>query len=274
MDLLIAAAVTLLLVLILALKKPWQNSARRAEGLAQLKGLRQLLEHLQQHRGLSTGYLGGDHSLKPKVEQTRATIRTDLNGLDATSLVEHERWVSFIDHWSRLERTALSLPVGDNLKQHNQLIANLLQLIEDIAARYQLLFLSHPGDGVGTLWRELLYTTEWLGQARALGTGIAAAGNSTGVERIRLSFLCERIQALSAVAHNKLQSQNQGGLGSLQEASRTVSTLLSVIETEFLSEAAPKLPASAYFDQATQTISAQFAVVDEMLRMLQGRYQA
>ena len=272
MELPIAAAIALLFALILALRKPWRNPARRAEGLAQLKGLRQLLEHLQQHRGLSTGYLGGDHSLIRKVEQARATIRSDLNNLDASGLAEHDRWVSLTDHWSRLEHTALSLPVGDNLKQHNQLIANLLQLIEDIAARYQLLFVNHPGDGVGTLWRELLYTTEWLGQARALGTGIAAAGQSTGVERIRLSFLCERIQALSYVAHSKLQ--DQGRLQSLQEASRTVGTLLSVIEGEFLSEAAPKLPATAYFDQATQAIGAQFAVVDEMLRMLQGRYQA
>lgn len=179
--------------------------------------------------------------------------------------------MSFTDHWSRLEGSALTLPVSDNIKQHNQLIANMLQLIEDIAAHHNLLFVTHPGDGVSTLWRELLYTTEWLGQARALGTGIAAAGQSTGVERIRLGFLCERIEALSSIAHADLNGHNQNGLRSLRDAGRTVSVLLSVIETEFLSAAAPKLPATAYFDQATKAISAQFAVVDEMLLALQQK---
>ncbi|MCK2151300.1 MULTISPECIES: nitrate- and nitrite sensing domain-containing protein [Marinobacter] len=271
MELVIAGSLLLLTVILLAIKKPWHNPARRAEGLLLLKGLRQLLEHLQQHRGLSTGYLGGDHSLKLKVDQTQAAIRADLSNLDASSLACHDRWEAFTDHWSRLERSALSLPVNDNIKQHNQLIANMLQLIEDIAAQYNLLFVTHPGDGVSTLWRELLYTTEWLGQARALGTGIAAAGQSTGVERIRLGFLCERIQALSSIAHTDLKGHNQSGLRSLQEAGQTVSMLLSVIETEFLSAAAPKLAATAYFEQATKAISAQFAVVDEMLTGLQDR---
>lgn len=269
MELLIAAFCILFTIILLAIRKPWLKPLRRAEGLHLLKGLRQLLEHLQQHRGLSTGYLGGDHSLKPKVDQTRASIRADLNNLDASSLSYHERWEAFTDHWSRLERSALSLPGSENIKQHNQLIANMLQLIEDIAAHHNLLFMTHPGDGVGTLWRELLYTTEWLGQARALGTGIAAAGQSTGVERIRLGFLCERIQALSSIAHTDLAGHNRTGAQSLKEAGQTVSILLSVIETEFLSATAPKLPATAYFDQATQAIGAQFAVVDEMLLSLQ-----
>ncbi|WP_421844026.1 nitrate- and nitrite sensing domain-containing protein [Marinobacter algicola] len=271
MELLIAASLSALAVIVVAIKKPWQNPARRAEGLQLLQGLRQLLEHLQQHRGMSTGYLGGDRSLKPKVDQIRASIRVDLHNLDASSLSCHERWASFTDHWSRLEGSALTLPVSDNIKQHNQLIANMLQLIEDIAAQHSLLFMTHPGDGVSTLWRELLHTTEWLGQARALGTGIAAAGQSTGVERIRLGFLCERIEALSSIAHADLNGHNQNGLRSLKDAGRTVSVLLSVIETEFLSAAAPKLPATAYFDQATKAISAQFAVVDEMLLALQEK---
>ena len=271
MEMIIAGFLLLLTVILLAIKKPWYNPARRADGLLLLQGLRQLLEHLQQHRGLSTGYLGGDHSLKGKVDQIRATIHSDQNNLDASSLSCHERWESFTDHWSRLEHSALSLPVSDNIKQHNQLIANLLQLIEDIAARHSLLFVTQPGDGVGTLWRELLYTTEWLGQARALGTGIAAAGQSTGVERIRLGFLCERIRALSTIAHTDLKGHNQSGLRSLQEAGQTVSMVLAVIETEFLSAASPQLAATAYFDQATKAIGAQFAVVDEMLLGLQDR---
>ena len=271
MELLIAASLIVLAVIVLAIRTPWQNPARRADGLQLLKGLRQLLEHLQQHRGLSTGYLGGDRSLKPKVDQTRASIHADLHNLDTFSLSCHERWESFTDHWSRLERSSLSLPVGDNIKQHNQLIANMLQLIEDIAAHHNLLFVTHPGDGVSTLWRELLYTTEWLGQARALGTGIAATGQSTGVERIRLGFLCERIEALSSTAHTDLKGHNRSGLRSLKDAGQPVGVLLSVIETEFLSAAAPKLPAAAYFDQATKAISAQFAVVDEMLLALQQK---
>jgi|TARA_R110000851_G_scaffold332759_1_gene509789 hypothetical protein len=107
-----------------------------------------------------------------------------------------------------------------------------------------------------------------LGQAQ---DGIAATGQSTGVERIRLGFLCERIEALSSTAHTDLKGHNRSGLRSLKDAGQTVGVLLSVIETEFLSAAAPKLPAAAYFDQTTKAISAQFAVVDEMLLALQQK---
>lgn len=271
MESYIVVAVMLFLIVALAIKKPWHHPVRRSEGVQLLNGLRQLLEHLQQHRGLSTGYLRGDQSLKSKVDDTRASIRSDLRRLNETALCDHDRWVAFKDHWSRLEQSALSLPVSDNVQQHNHLIANMLQLIEDIAAQNNLLYLTHPGDGISILWRELLYTTEWLGQARALGTGIAAAGQSSGVERIRLGFLCERIQTLSTIAHADLEGHSTSGLQSLKQAGQTVSTLLSIIENEFLSANKPNLPATDYFDQATRAISAQFAVVDEMLAALQKR---
>lgn len=241
---------------------------QRRQGAYLLLAMRRLLEHLQQHRGLTTGYLRGDRSLAAGIEQTRHAISDDLRQLDAPSLASFDRWLAFDDHWSRLGRTALSLSVAANLDQHNRMLANLLQLIEDIAANRGLLFVVSPGDGTGTLWRELLQTTEWLGQARALGTGIAAAGASTGVERIRLGFLCERIRVQSGVALATLARSHQGAGATLDHARETVNGLIAIIEDEFLGGKPLTVLPSAYFDQATNAIGAQFRVVDEFLATL------
>lgn len=242
----------------------WQ----RGQGAQLLLGMRRLLEHLQQHRGLTTGYLRGDRSLAAGIEQARRAISDDLRQLDIASLASFDRWLAFDDHWSRLGRSALSLSVTANLEQHNRMLANLLPLIEDIAASRGLLFVEAPGDGTATIWRELLQTTEWLGQARALGTGIAAAGISSGVERIRLGFLCERIQAQSGEALATLTRSRQGASASLHHARETVNALIAIIEEEFMGERPQAISPSAYFDQATNAIGAQFRVVDEFLATL------
>lgn len=241
---------------------------QRRQGAQQLLGMRRLLEHLQQHRGLTTGYLRGDRSLAAGIEQVRRAISNDFRQLDTASLASFDRWLAFDDHWSRLGRSALSLSVAANLEQHNRMLANLLPLIEDIAASRGLLFVEAPGDGTGTLWRELLQTTEWLGQARALGTGIAAAGTSSGVERIRLGFLCERIQAQSGEVLATLTRSRQGSGTSLDHARETVNALIATIEDEFLGERPLSISPSVYFDQATNAIGAQFRVVDEFLATL------
>ena len=48
-----------------------------------LKPLLPLIQHLQQHRGASSGYLSGDRSFKGTMEQKQAEIAEDIKAIDA-----------------------------------------------------------------------------------------------------------------------------------------------------------------------------------------------
>eukprot|EP00487_Bulimina_marginata_P001267 TRINITY_DN1270_c1_g1_i1.p1 TRINITY_DN1270_c1_g1~~TRINITY_DN1270_c1_g1_i1.p1 ORF type:complete len:106 (+),score=46.77 TRINITY_DN1270_c1_g1_i1:97-414(+) len=85
------------------------------------------------------------------------------------------------------------------------MIANLLYVLEDEAESSHLSSLSLPTmPNVGFVWRELVASTEAIGQTRAIGVGVATIGNCNSVDKIRLSFLEQNIIKTSKDTLSKL----------------------------------------------------------------------
>jgi hypothetical protein len=140
-----------------------------------------------------------------------------------------------------------------NFKQHNILIANLLYLIDDIADVHHLSKIT--GDAMDTDWRYLLSVAEYIGQARALGTGVAARGECSGVLRIQLNHL-----------RNKIASSVDS---SWPDKSRIeIQQLLRCIETQLIGER-PSIQAGDYFTLATRCIEHVLEQFDRQIDRLQ-----
>ncbi|MBS7724041.1 hypothetical protein I0E51_01160 [Pseudomonas lalucatii] len=145
--------------------------------------------------------------------------------------------------------------------------------MEDVASEVDL------SEGRATLgylpciWREVVQAAEWAGQARALGTGIAAAGQSSAEQRVRLRFLYQKIRLLAETAFATLQrhagEHPQGDLFRLPHRQRVIDDLLHCIEQELLGKAQPAIAAKTYFQHATQAIDELLALVDTALQQLQ-----
>jgi hypothetical protein len=164
-------------------------------GIQYLKSLRQLLTHIQQHRGLTNSFLSGNLAAEADIEQLEILIKREIRDVEAVDdwIKVDSKWDSILDHWARVNANFKLSDAETNLKQHNNLIANLLYLIDDLAYAHHLGKLGLVG-ATDTDWRNLLFIAEYVGQARALGMGAVSKGQCSSVLRIQLNHLRAKIQ--------------------------------------------------------------------------------
>ena len=270
----VAAATTVLALLFYGLHRRTRRQKQQhiQLNIRQLTLLRALIAGLQRHRGLSNGVLCGDVSLSQDLAATRQALDQHIRDAQALDSTHAEAWNSLIDHWSRMREGRGSDP-ANNLAQHHLIIRNSIFLMEDVANEIDL------SGGQATLaylpciWREVVQAAEWAGQARALGTGIAAAGRSSAEQRVRMRFLYQKIQLLAGSAFATLQrhiaEHPQTDAFRLPQRAQVVESFLRCIEQELLSQEQTAIAAKAYFQHATGAIDELLALVDTALTQLQ-----
>jgi hypothetical protein len=165
-------------------------------GIVYLKRLRTLLMYIQQHRGLTNGFLSGNLSVADDIKKIEVLVAREIAELSAIEgwIQDNKKWDSIIDHWKRINAHYQTIDADINLKQHNTLIANLLYLVDDLAYAHHLGKLGLI-EATDTDWRNLLFVAEYIGQARALGMGAVSRGHCTSVLRIQLNHLVVKIES-------------------------------------------------------------------------------
>lgn len=256
MIILLAFPLGFLVFLMVSLRqKKRQAAILFRQGIEYIKLLRSLLTYVQQHRGLTTGFINGNLAAKPDIESLAVRIKRTMSEVEAAGdwMAQNIKWSSLADHWSRLGMAYLQGDADKNFKQHNILIANLLYLIDDVADAHHLSKLT--GDTMDTDWRYLLSIAEYIGQARALGTGVAARGECSSVLRIQLNHL-----------RNKIASSVDS---SWPEKSRVeIQYLLRCIESQLIVDK-PSIDAGEYFKLATRCIEHVLDQFDRQIERLQ-----
>ncbi|OYY45746.1 MAG: hypothetical protein B7Y56_06300 [Gallionellales bacterium 35-53-114] len=123
--------------------------------------------------------------------------------------------------------------------------------------------------------------SESLGQARALGAGLAAAGAMTNNERARFVVLESSISEAWDAANRGIRiagEANQGIHGRVEKAaaenSRAIAEFSSNIEREFIQAEKITINPAEYFGLATKTIDNLFHLYDMLLPELDGLLQA
>lgn len=220
------------------------------EGFSQMQRFRDLLILIQQHRGLTSGFLGGDTQLKTKIE----LLQKDIS--KASQLLwQKANWSEGIDKWRAIESSWVSLASDfhkldsdSNFEHHCYLIAQLLYLIDDCGEHYSLYELKDKDNrSIRYLWQDLLVSIEHIGQARAIGTGVAASGECTSVNRIRLNYLQQAISKMLPVGNTS-----------------AIHHLLNVIKSRVTTDK-PSISAQDYFSEATRALEEVLQGFDETL---------
>lgn len=268
-GLVLAACVLIALALavfVLHNRRLHQKQAHIRLNIRQLALLRVLIGGLQRHRGLSNGVLCGDPGLSQELAATRQLLDEQIRTAAGFSGSHGDAWNGLIDHWSRL-REGRCADAANSLAQHHLIIRNSMFLMEDVASEIDLSEGRADLRYLPCIWREVVQAAEWAGQARALGTGIAAAGKSSAEQRIRLRFLYQKIEQLTGDAFVILQPQRE--LFRLTQRQQVIDAFLLCIERELLGQEQPTIAANAYFQHATQAIEELLGLVDATLRQLQ-----
>jgi len=278
LSLLLASAAVLVMTSLLfyGLHRRLQRQRRRQIQLniQQLTLLRALISGFQRHRGLSNGVLCGDASLSQDLAVARQGLDRHIRAAEELDSTYRDAWNSLIDHWSRMREGRNSNP-ANNLAQHHLIIRNSIFLMEDVASEIDLSEGRAELSYLSCIWREVVQAAEWAGQARALGTGIAAAGQSSAEQRVRMRFLYQKIELLAGTAFAILQrhanEHPQADMFRLQYREQVVADFLRCIKQELLGQEQPVIAAKAYFQRATQAIDELLALVDASLAQLQPR---
>lgn len=237
-----------------------RRQQRQAKGLQWLSSFRELLSHIQKHRGLTSGYLNGGENLVSEIESLQRKVSSDFSMITRVdhTIEGNSRWCGLTQHWARLAGNYPSHTTAHNLSQHNMLIKNVLYLIDDLAQDCDLLLLKNSNDKpLHLYWRELLLAAEYIGQARAVGIVVSTAMHCDSISRIRLNYLCEKIEMNT----QRLWQQ----LGDDLKQTNSIQELLDCIHRELILER-PNISPADFFELATAAIDALLEQFDRLIQ--------
>ena len=253
------------------------------QGLAYLKIARLPIEDIQQHRGMTSAYLNGNKDFQGRIMQKRGDVEKHLASLAAIdkklggSLGTDNRLQAILSQWKTIQNNSLSGEPGDNIKAHNALIADILGLMSRVADTSEItldptLDSYYLGDA---LINRLTNLTENMGQARAVGSGAAAAGKFTPAAYTKLAVLAENIKnhnhdldkGLAAVFdfNPELKKILGSQVAANNEAIHKMETML---HHDLLDVDAITVSSDIVFDTATQAISKTYGLFDAIAPVL------
>lgn len=272
----------LLGLVVIALTIGWQRSRRlRAERnsrkLAALRinqHLKDLMSQVQQHRGLVSLFLNGNQDALQRSQAKKLHVEQELArlaGLYDAELMTPSRWQRINDYWQALDKEALQSSADSSFEQHSELIRQILFLIGDVAEHAQLAAISPEQQSrLDTLWSKLPATAEAIGQARAVGAGVAAAGHCSSVSRIKLRYLQQQVkEALSELHLSSTEMHRQA-----DEFEHKAGVFLTELEQKLLLPSAPATSAESYFQIATEALDAAYAMFERSSGELERKLAA
>lgn len=252
-------------------------------GVEYIKPLRQIVEHLPQHRGMSNAYLNGTLTFKQKILVKRQQLAAGFSAVDAVdtrvgaTLKTTQSWNTIKSKWQTLEASTFNLTVDESFARHTALINDILVLLVRVGDQSGLVLDS--GLDSHYLADALLYklpqVTENMGQARSFGVGVAAQGE------IATHGIVKVTQLLGNIANNLNAADT--GLGKSFETNAELRGLLAaplqravLVGNQFLSQSreqlleakAITLDPHKYFADGTAAIEAIYAVYDVILSAL------
>jgi len=171
---------------------------RELNGLTILSPLFKTVQLMQQHRGLSTGVLSGTSAFKalrlPKQNKTDEAFKKFEAVLPSDTL-NSETWKKISHDWLLVKTQGMEWSVEENFTKQTNIISQLLLLSQAISDNYALT--NHPDLGtyylLNTTTHQLASVQEFLGQARAFGTGILGEKKSSERQKAHISILMSKI---------------------------------------------------------------------------------
>jgi hypothetical protein len=246
-------------------------------GVNSIININDLVKLLQKHRGLSAALCSGDDNVIRELGQLVNNIRSLISKLNKLPNINcSERWLSFNDHWPRLSQHQKGITADDSFKQHTNIIANILYLLEDVAEQHSLTkeYLTDFVN-IGFLWRELLAIIESVGQSRAVGTRTVTIKYCSSVDKIKLKFLQQHISVVSEEVLKTLlnNSQQRKFVELVEQGLESTHYLTTTITDDILNVDKIVIDRTVYFELATDTMEKLNQVFSYQVEQLQQSLQ-
>jgi methyl-accepting chemotaxis protein len=258
--------------------------SNQIKGIEYTTSIRKLIQLVQQHRGLSSAYLGGKIEMKDKLAQKQIEISAAIKKIDELdSKYEKdfnttESWNKLKGEWTSLEKEVLNLELSKSTERHTKLIAKIMSFSSDVSDISRLI-LEDKLDKyylVDMTLNRLPATAEFIGQARAIGSGVAAKKAMTKEERFKLLYLTQSMvesinqtdRGINVVYRERPELKNQLGTDAVQVLDNS-KNLVNTINIELLDKENITLDSEEYYAFATAVIDDIYELINKESSALQ-----
>ncbi|KMT21013.1 methyl-accepting chemotaxis protein [Clostridium cylindrosporum] len=273
----------LLSYLIIDLNSNIKMKENQIKGLQYNIAIRSLIQHTQQHRGLSSIYLQGKDKSKDNILEKQREIQRDIKAIDTLDikyddvLKTKEYWIDIKNKLSSLESQVFSLTAANSFKKHSDIIANILDFNAHVAdtstiVLQQELYKYYLAD---TIINKLPITTEYMGKARAIGSGIIERKILSKEEQISMQNLNQSIltalkdssRGMEIVFKSHPEIKNKLG-ESYSKSMSSAMSLVDIVNSKVLGPEIVNTDSKDYFTLATSSIDNVYKTLNSVSSLL------
>jgi len=239
--------------------------------------LRVLMQHMQEHRALSTAYLSGDTHFKTQMLDEELTIVDSVGGIDTidkkygTLFSTTEKWNSLKNRIKDLILHGWNLKTSDNFNIHTAINSDIISMISHVGDTSNLI-LDSELDSFYLMYEVVKWIprhAENMGKMRGLGTGIATRRIITPDERDELKILYSLVtDSFDASSQGFQTAFNQNGnlkqeLERLvQDAEIATNSLLEMLSKRIINARVIDIGAGELYSTATVSILTNYTLFD------------
>ena len=248
-------------------------------GLQVLQSAMATLTLMQQHRGMTSGLLGGDTSQEANVRNKAVQVDEAIAALDGliagpgASFGLAAGWNAVREQWPAL-KSRQPAERGPNFAAHTRMIEALMTLMADAGAASGLSFDADPytSNLFLALVRDIPEMSERLGRLRGFGTGIVARRSLSAEDAEQLTRQLAQLDQTHSVLEDHLVRTGRAApalQAPLAKANSDIGegyeSLLAAIRAQ-IREARFELAPAAFFAVGTAAIDKLLAHTDETIR--------
>ena len=248
-------------------------------GIKHLKASRLPMEHIQQHRGMTAAYINGSKEFYNRIMKKREDVDgyfahlkkvdTEIGGLLKTG----NRVDVLIQDWNSIKSNSLNQQSAVAIKAHSKLVAKIQSLMTHVADSSAItldpeLDTYYMGSSLVTILPNLI---ENMGQARAVGSGVAAKGSFNQKTFVRLTLLATNIETFGQqldTALNTAFNTNETlkkDLSSMVESNhRAIKSIEKLLHNDLLDKEKISIDSTTVFNTATKAISGSYELYDHL----------
>lgn len=257
------------------------------QGLAYIKIVRQPIEHIQQHRGMTSAFLNGAETFRERIMSKRGEVDQAMAALLnvdrelGDTLGTAGKMGQLMQKWENIKASSMNQEAAVAIQAHTELLSQLIGLMSSVADASEItldpkLDTYYLGDAVVN---NLINLTENMGQARAVGSGAAAQGVLNQQSFVRLSVLANSINAYAKrsdvgldAAINANQSIGKKLSGAVASNSRAIVGMQSLLDRVLQNPDNIPVDEKTVFDTATVAISGSYQLYDAIAEELDALF--
>ena len=236
-------------------------------GLIFSQEILELVNHMQKHRGMSSGIIGGKNDFREPLRQLDIIIDNRLRSITEEStnysqLFDNDVWEEINSRWQNKCRNWQSYELFTNIENHNVLIKIILEQVNTLTDRAGLT----TGEDfefnsfARKILRELPELVEYIGQTRALTVYCSSVHNCPTDTKLYLRYLHQQIKQGTSNIETSMTIPVELGV--------QVKDLLELIEKEILDVEEITIDANVVFQLCTEVIDTYLEVTKEAIRGL------